>query len=142
MEKVESKGKTKLDPTLYEGNFILTSACAGDKEPPTCYLADRTKMPRKHGVEADLDAIKAIFYPGAVCRLLVTVHAYEKSANSHGVGLLLRGIQFLKEGRRLTGPDVDAMMSEEAGDDGDWEFEDSELDNPTEGTEETADLNG
>lgn len=107
---------------LYTGNFRLLAKGNQDKEPPKCYLADKSLMPRRPGNEDDLRAIEQQFYPGCYARMAVTPFSFDVG-NSQGVGLILKGIQWIADGERFGQPDLDSAFSD-PWDDGDFEIGD------------------
>jgi hypothetical protein len=119
-EEVMAKSE-KARAELYEGNFRLLAKGAEDKEPPKCYLADKSLMPRRPGNEDDLKSIAQQFYAGCYARFAVTPFSFNVG-NSIGVGLILKGVQFVKDGDRLGAADLDSVFAEDFG--SDYEFED------------------
>lgn len=119
LDKIASKGKeiTEGLTSLYtnkirfSANANVETAQGKALQPPTCYLSKGEKLPRRPGNEDDLRAIAETFYAGAVGRMAVTVCSYAKG-NTKGVKLILKGVQFLADGDRLGGADVDSMMEE------------------------------
>ena len=102
---------------LYTGRTRLIARGNEDKEPPRCYLADKTQMPRRPGNEDDLKNIEQAFYAGAFVRLCVTPFSYHQSDKIQGVGMILRGVQFYKDGPRLGVADIGAAFDEEVSED-------------------------
>lgn len=117
--------------SLYSGRVRLIARGASDKEPPRCLLADKSQLPRRPGNEEDLKVIESTFYPGCFARIAVTPFSFDTGANK-GVGLILKGIQFYKDGDRLGGADLDTAFSSEFGEDGHWEEDASGFDTPAE----------
>jgi len=113
----------KASEALYAGKYRVSAKSAGDKEPPKCYLADRALMPRRPGNENDVQDIDRQFYAGAWVRLCVTPFTYHVGA-SKGVSLILRGIQFIKDGDKLGQADIDAEFAANEAEEGyEWEDE-------------------
>lgn len=133
-EEVMEKSE-KAPESLYAGNFRLLAKGAEDKEPPKCYLADKSLMPRTYGNEEDLKRIEAQFYPGCYCRLAVTPFSFNVG-NSVGVGLIFKGIQFIKDGERLGAPDLEEVFGEEL--ESGYEFEEDEVGSAFEEVEENS----
>lgn len=124
-EKGEDVLKKIAEPSdqtvvLYSDRVRLIAKGSEDKEPPKCYLADKSQMPRRSGSEEDLKRIDETFYPGAFVRLAVTPFTFVTGKNK-GIGLILKGVQFYKDGDRLGGVDIDKAFDEGFSDDGDWE---------------------
>lgn len=118
----------------YTDRVQLAAHGAGDKEAPKCYLAARSVMPRRPGNEADLQAIEQQFYGGAFVRLAVTPFSYVTGAN-RGVGLIFKGVQFVADGERIGGADLDSAFGTEVEEEGGWD----EADEVSKGFEEAED---
>lgn len=118
----------KCREELYAEHYRLTASRGLESfqgkplEPPTCYLADGSKMPRRPGNADDLKMIEQVFYPGALCVCAVTPFSYQKG-KVQGVGLTLKAIRFMADAPRLSGEDVEGLMASDE-DSGSWEFED------------------
>jgi hypothetical protein len=125
MEKSE-----KCRAELYAGNYrLLCKGSLTNKKgealaPPACYLADGSKMPRGPGNEEHLKAIEHQFYPGCYCIVGITPFAFDVG-NSKGVGLIFKGIKFIKDDTRLVGADIEAVMAEDDDFGTDYEFDET-----------------
>lgn len=105
----------KANEDLYKGKFRILAKGAEDKDPPQCYLADKSLMPRRPGNVDDLKRIKETFYEGCYARLAVTPFAF-RVGDSEGVGLIFKGIQFVKDGAKLGRVDIGQLFEAEFGD--------------------------
>lgn len=116
-------------PELYKGNFRLTAKVGLESfkgkplDPPACYLADGSKLPRRPGNEDDLRMIEETYYPGCYCTVAVSPMSYSKG-NVQGVGLVFKAIRFIKDGTRLTGADVEGLMTDDEEIGSDYDFDD------------------
>jgi len=117
----------KAKASLYQDRQRIAAAARADKGAPEMYLRDKSKLPRV--TEADLQRIKDTFYPGSICRFIVTAYSYVTGKNQ-GVALILKGVQFIADGTRLGGEDVASTLDDE--------IDDTEFD-VSESTEQTLD---
>lgn len=114
---------TENTMALYTGRMRVLAKGSENKEPPKCYIFTpgskvASLLPRRPGNEQDLKAIEETFYAGCFCRLAVTPFSFVTGKNK-GVGLILKGIQFIKDGERIGGANLDAAFEEDVADD-DW----------------------
>lgn len=112
VENIKANGGEPSENTiaLYDGHIRILAKGDGSKEPPDCYLADKSKLPRRPGNEDDLKNIRETYYDGAFVRLAVTPYSFNTGKNK-GVALILKGVQFVKDGERLRGINLEDAFS-------------------------------
>lgn len=120
LEKINnpSEGTT----SLYRDRFRIIAKGNADKDGPQCFLADKSKMMRRPGNADDLKAIREQFYAGSFCRLYVTPFSFNPGGNK-GVGLILKAIQFYKDGSKMGIASVDDKLDTPFADEGPWDDE-------------------
>lgn len=111
-DTVVERSDGKAPASLYSGKWRIVAKLNGDKEPPAIYLRDKSKLPRRPGVETDLETIERTMYPGCYARMVVAPFTYNKLGQK-GVGLTLKAVQFIQDGQRLGGENTEQMLDEE-----------------------------